>query len=46
VTPDPDTLKHMFRRAPFVAELGMELESLGDGVCATFEQWTKQEHAR
>jgi uncharacterized protein (TIGR00369 family) len=34
-TPDLATLQQMFRRAPFVAELGMELESLGDGECVT-----------
>src|SRR5512145_2553177 len=34
-TPDLATLKQMFRRAPFVAELGMELESLGEGECVT-----------
>jgi uncharacterized protein (TIGR00369 family) len=33
--PDLATLKQMFRRAPFIAELGMELESLGDGECVT-----------
>lgn len=35
LTPDLATLKQVFRRAPFVAELGMELESLGDGECVT-----------
>ena len=33
--PDLVTLKQMFRRAPFVAEIGMELESIGDGECVT-----------
>ena len=33
--PDLATLKQMFRRVPFVADLGMELESLGEGECVT-----------
>lgn len=28
-------LKQMFRAAPFVAELGLELESIGAGECST-----------
>ena len=28
-------LKELFRRAPFIADLGMELESLGAGECIT-----------
>jgi uncharacterized protein (TIGR00369 family) len=32
---DLATLKELFRRAPFVADLGMELDSLGPGACAT-----------
>jgi hypothetical protein len=31
--PDLATLKQLFRRAPFVADLGMELESPGAGEC-------------
>lgn len=33
--PDLATLQKMFRRAPFVADIGMELESLGAGECVT-----------
>jgi uncharacterized protein (TIGR00369 family) len=33
--PDLATLQRMFRSAPFVADLGMELESLGTGECVT-----------
>lgn len=33
--PDLATLQKMFRQAPFVADIGMELESLGDGECVT-----------
>ena len=33
---DISTVREMFRRAPFVADLGMELESLGEGECVTF----------
>jgi uncharacterized protein (TIGR00369 family) len=35
ITHDLALLQKMFRRAPFVAELGMELESLGAGECVT-----------
>ena len=34
-TPTLTDLKRMFRAAPFVAELGLELESIGAGECAT-----------
>jgi uncharacterized protein (TIGR00369 family) len=37
-THDLAALRAMFRRAPFVAELGMELESLGEGDCVTVLQ--------
>lgn len=33
--PDLATLKQMFRSAPFVSDLGMELESLDEGECVT-----------
>jgi len=33
---DISTLREAFRRAPFVAEMGLELESLGSGECVTF----------
>lgn len=32
---DLATLKEMFRRAPFIADLGLELESIGPGECVT-----------
>ena len=32
---DLGTLKELFRRAPFMADLGVELESLGQGECVT-----------
>lgn len=32
---DLDTMKERFRRAPFVADVGLELESLGAGECVT-----------
>lgn len=32
---DLQTLKEIFRRAPFIADLGMELESLEPGDCVT-----------
>ena len=30
-----DKLKELFRRAPFIADLGIDLESLGPGECVT-----------
>lgn len=35
VTTDLATLKKIFRAAPFVADLGIELESIGPGECVT-----------
>lgn len=32
---DPAALKEIFRAAPFVADLGMELESIAAGECVT-----------
>lgn len=32
---DIGKLRELFRRAPFIADLGMELESLGSGDCVT-----------
>ena len=32
---DIATLREMFRQAPFIAELGLELESIGPGECVT-----------
>ncbi len=32
---DLATLKELFRRAPFIADLGLELDSIGAGECVT-----------
>ena len=35
MTEIPDEVQRIFRAAPFIAELGMTLESLGKGECTT-----------
>ena len=34
----PDEVRRTFNRAPFIANLGVQLESLGEGECTTFLQ--------
>ncbi len=34
----PDELRRIFNRAPFIADLGIQLESLGEGECTTVLQ--------